>query len=163
MAPNTTICCNFVLLPIESKKDFERLSMKRLIEIEDKGSVATVPTPPLAHYLSSQGFSLVKNFKQTGVLESFIIKSSMLTEAKSIEKVDKLNTVMGQFISRAQVLAAKRHLNEISMVKYLPNNNKYYQTLKDYYKTVPFLYVVMAKCDTTKKRCVLSLEVENAF
>ena len=91
------------------------------------------------------------------------MKSSLSPEADSVTKIDQLHSMMGEFISIAQVHAAKRHLNEISMVKYLPKNNGYYQTLHDYYKTVPYLYVVMAKCEMAKKRCILAIDVENAF
>jgi len=152
-----------IQMKIKTKKDFERISLKRMIEIEDSATLTDIVAPPSVASLTSKGFSLVKNLKATGDLQSFNVKSSMLTPAMSIGKVDQLKAIMGKAISETQVQAAKRHLNEISMVKFLPKNNGYYQTLRDYYKTVPFLYVVMANCEAAKKRCVLAIEVENAF
>lgn len=130
-----------------------------MIEILDEGVVTTVPTPPQ----NVQGVKVTEHFNKQGVLEEFTLESSLLNKSKSGAKIDQVKSMMGELISTTQVNAAKRHLEELSMVRFLPKNNRYYQTLHDYYEAVPFLYKVMAHCKVMKKRCGLYLEVENAF
>lgn len=121
--------------------------------------MSRVPIPPSG----VSGMVVIKQFKAAGDLESFDVKCSLTGVRDSGEKIDELKTAMGEFISATQVEAAKRHMDELSMVKFLPKNNRYYQTLHDYYKTVPFLYEIKAHCPISQKRCVLSLEVEDAI
>lgn len=146
----------------ETAQDASRITLKRLFDIEDKGNNAGTPVLPQNTF----GYSIDVNYGLQGttqVIKSFLVKSSASNFAQSLTNLNKLKTDMKPFISDLQVSSAKRHLTQLSMVAFLPKNNGFYYTLKDYYKTKAISYVVMANCQISAKRCSILLEVENGF
>ena len=152
-----------------TSKEIQSISSSRHFHVKDTRASTIAHTHSLTTILGSisnkNAYTVSSNYNSSGAMTAFTatFKASELTQ--SYVNLDKAKTDFSSFITNIQVDNAKRHMLQLSMIEFLPKNNGYYQTLRDYYKNkATTKYIVVIKCIiTTPQQCLILAEVNNGI
>eukprot|EP00794_Sanderia_malayensis_P007555 gene7555-8392_t len=138
-----------VSVQIRTSEEVQNVKLTRKFEVDDTRTTTATSrnlNEILTRVTDKGTYSVAKFYDMSGRMLFFIATRQSSNLAQSSANLDVMKTDFSPLITDVQVSAAKRHLKELSMIDFLPKNNGFFQTLKDYCLKKTVMYGVEAKC-----------------